>query len=282
LSWLRDPIVCFLLLGAGLAGLHLATRTEPSPVVRDTRIVVTDADVMWLAQVFRKTWSRPPTRAELQTLVERRIRDEMLYREAVALGLDEGDEALRRRLGMKLEFLAKDAGAAAEPTEAQLQAAIEADPGRYAIAPRIGFTHVFLSPDKRGAAAERDAASLLERLRKEPGIDLDTVGDGLLIDPTQTPDEVGRTFGNAFADALFELEADDGWHGPIASGYGLHLVRIDRRLAGGPAPLALVRDRVRNDVLDARRAAALEGYLAVLREKYDVELRSSILEERAE
>ena len=284
MRWLRDPIVLFLALGIGLAALYLASRRDHAPLERDTQIVVTDADVSWLAQVFRKTWNRPPTREELRRLVDRRVRDEMLYREAVALDLDQGDEALRRRVAMKLEFLAKDAGAAIEPTEAQLQAHLDANAEKYAVLPMRRFLQVYVSTDRRGDRAEADAEALLDRLRENPGLDLDTVGDPMLLEreqPLAPPSFVERSFGKAFADAVFALEGD-GWHGPVRSGYGLHLVRVDERTDGGAAPLELVRDRVRNDLVDVRRESAVKAYVEALREKYEVVLQSTLLEESPE
>ncbi|MHC5012362.1 MAG: peptidylprolyl isomerase [Planctomycetota bacterium] len=276
---LRDPLVLFLLLGCGLAALHFATRDDAPRLQRDTLIVVTDGDIRWLTQVFERTWSRPPTPEEVRALVDRRVRDEILYREALALGLDQGDAALRRRIAMKLEYLARDAGGLVEPTDAELEVYLAAHTERYAEAPRRAFTQVYVRGDDTDpAASEARARRLLDRLRAEPDVDPDTVGDGFLIDrrqPPMTPAEVARLFGEGFAEALLALSGD-GWQGPIRSGYGLHLVRIDAEMPGGPQTLEVVRDRVREDLLDGRREAALEAYLEALRAKYEVEIRASL------
>jgi len=94
-GWLRDPLVLFVVLGGALAALHLTLRSDPPAQARQTEIVVTDADVTHIRQVYEKTWQRPPTDAQLRVLVDRRVRDEILYREAMVLGLGQGDSAAR-------------------------------------------------------------------------------------------------------------------------------------------------------------------------------------------
>jgi hypothetical protein len=209
------------------------------------------------------------------------VRDEVLYREAVALGFDREDPALRRRLANKLEYLARDAGAAIEPTEAQLQAWLDEHPERYAEHPRRSFEHVYLSEDRRGAKAKADAEALLARLRADPDQDLSEVGDPILLEaesPPATADDVRGRFGAAFADALFALPLGT-WQGPVHSGFGLHLVRVVGEDPGSAPSLDRVVTKVRNDLLQQRREAALEGYYDKLLEKYDVEVRSALLAE---
>ena len=273
-----DPLVIFALLGGPLFGLHLLTRS-PDPGTSERRIVVTDADVAWLIEAFQKRRLRPPTRQEVRGLVDRMIKDEVLYREAVALGLDREDPALRRRLAMKLEYLARDVGAAAEPTEAELQAHLDANPERYAMEPRRRFAHVYVSEDRRGTEAAAEARALLEALRANPEQDVTKLGDPILLEaeqPMASRADVERRFGREFVEGLFALEAGS-WGGPVRSGFGLHLVRVHEAEAAEAPGLEDVRDRVRNDLLQQRKEAASENYIQALLEKYDVVVRSSLL-----
>jgi hypothetical protein len=285
LAILKDPIVLFLLLGAAFAAVVLANRSDESArPPSDLEILVTDADVVWLGLAFEKTRQRPATPTELRDLVENRVRDEMLYREAIALGLDQGDDGLRQRLGQKIAFLVKDAGAAVEPTEAELAAHLAANPAKYAVAPRRRFVHVYVNADMRGAEASAHATALLERLRTEPELDPKTVGDRLMIEaeqPLLPPALVARQFGDGFAKDLFALAPSDEWQGPLESGYGLHLVRIVEAAVGEAPPLDRVRKKVRADLVRDRREAAFEAYLETLREKYDVRIQASGLEGEA-
>ncbi len=273
MSRLLDPLVIFLVLGALLAWLHAATREDVPAIQRESEIVVTQADVAWLEQTFQKTWQRPPTPEERRRLVERRVRDEILVREARALGLDQGDEALRRRLAMKLEFLAKDASAV-DPTEAELEAWFEANKTDYAIPAARSFAHVYISEDKRGKDARADAEALLAQLQAALDQDLGELGDRIMLETEQrglAPRDVRALFGDGFGRALFEQPARQ-WVGPLRSGYGWHLVYVREDVPGEVPPLDAVRDRVRSDLLDERRDDGLEAYLQALRGKYQVRI----------
>jgi peptidyl-prolyl cis-trans isomerase C len=281
MKWLRDPLVLFLILGSGLAAIHAALRAEAPGTPADLRITVTDDDVRWLALGFNKTRGRAPTLQEIRSLVDRRVRDEMLYREAVALNLDQGDEALRRRLAMKIEYLAKDAVAAAEPSEEALQAHLDANAERYAVAPRRRFTQVYVNSDKRGAGAAEHAKALLARLRSERDLDPASVADVFMLEvvhPLARETDVERRFGKALARAIFGLDPGT-WQGPLKSTYGLHLVRVEEVVPGRAPPLAAVRDRVRAAVVEARQTEVLEAYVARLRTKYEIELSTMLLDD---
>lgn len=278
-----DPLVLFVILGTAVVGLHALTRSEPEP---DTsrQIVVTNADVAVLYEGFRRRRMRPPTVQELRGLIDRHVQDEILYREAVGLGLDREDPALRRRLATKLEYLAKDVGAAVEPTETELQAFFDANAERYALQPRRAFRHVYFSEDKRGDEAPGDARDLLAKLEKTPDASIAEEGDPILLEPEIPPatqDMVARDFGPAFAAALFEVEPGR-WVGPLPSSYGLHLVRVDAVDPGAQPSLDAVRDRVRTDLLAKRKEEALEDYLRTLHDQYEVDIRADLPEPDAE
>ncbi len=121
-SWLREPLLHFLLLGTGLFVLS-GFLGEPTP--SDSRVVVTPGHVERLVETWRRTWQRPPTAQELEGLIEDHIKEEILYREAIAMGLDRDDTIIRRRLRQKMEFLAEDIAAQDEPAEEELELFLE-------------------------------------------------------------------------------------------------------------------------------------------------------------
>jgi len=278
-----DPIVLFVILGAAALGLHVLTRSEPEPD-RSRLVVVTNADVAVLYEGFRRTRMRPPTAEEMRRLVDRHVRDEILYREAVALGLDREDPALRRRLATKLEYLAKDSGAAVEPSDAELRAWLEAHAERYALHPRRAFRHVYFSEEKRGERALADARDLAARLQRTPDAPTADVGDPILLEheiPPETQEQVARDFGPAFAAALFEVEPKR-WVGPLPSSYGFHVVRVDAVEPGALPSFDEVRDRVRVDLLAQRKEEALARYVDDLFDQYDVRIQADLPEPDAE
>lgn len=273
-----DPIVLFLVLGAALVLLHRTQEPAPDPMGPDLRIVVSEADVAWIQESFKRRWFRPPTKSELAALVDQYVKDEVLYREAVTLGLDREDAALRRRLALKLESLARDVGAA-QPTDAELEAFMKKHADRYASDPRRSFEQVYVSTDKRGAAADGDARTLLEALRGEPDQDLTKVGDMLTLEirhPLSRPADVRAQFGPQFADAIFALPVGS-WEGPVRSGYGLHLVRVLKSEVSEPAKLEEVRGRVQRDLVRERKDAARDAYVQALLRKYDIQVEVELV-----
>src|SRR5262245_821277 len=268
--WLREPLVHFLLLGAGI--FALASLVGDPAGGRAERIRLGPAEVELLRQGFERTWRRPPTPAELAGLVEERVREEVYYREALALGLDRDDTIVRRRLRQKLEFLAEDR-AVSPPTDADLEAWLRASPGRFRIEPRVRFEQVFLSRDRRGDRLRADAEALLAGLRAGAGgADPAALGDPIPL-PTGPGDlsqaEVAARYGAEFAGRVFELEPG-GWQGPIDSAYGAHLVLVRARSPGREPALAEVRDAVSRAWVAEARGRAREELHRELRARYDV------------
>jgi hypothetical protein len=258
----------FLVLGAGLFLLSVLVR-GPQTAPGD-RIHVDATRVEQLAEEFARTWQRPPTRPELDGLVDEFVREEVYYREAIAMGLDRDDTVVRRRMRQKLEFLSHDVAPAAEPDDAALEAHLAAHLEAYRIEPRVALRQVFVSRDRRGDAAHPDARALLARLAADPAAA--SAGDASLLPaslPLSSLREIGRVFGDVFAAEVAKL-APGRWSGPIESGFGLHLVFVEEHEAGRPPRLDEVREAVRSDWLDARRAEANEAFYRSLRDRYEV------------
>jgi hypothetical protein len=267
---LREPLLHFLALGALLFALSDLTGGDRGGA---QRIVITGGQLAQLEAGFARTWQRPPSEAELKGLIDEWVREEIATRESMALGLDRDDTVIRRRLRQKFEFIAEDTLDAAPPTDAELQAFLDTYPDNYRREPRLSFRQVMLDPQRRGAALAGDARELLARLQAA-GADADhrALGDsrmlpeGLDAAPLR---EVARLFGEEFAGAL--LKAEPGrWSGPLRSGFGVHLVRVDAREYGGLPALADVRALVERDFMADRRRRSLDARYARLLERYRV------------
>ncbi len=266
---LREPLVHFLLIGAALFAL---ARFTGSPAAQGpTHIVVTAQTIDGLVQGWQRTWGRPPSPQELDGLIEDHVREEVLYREALALGLDRDDTIVRRRLRQKVEFLFEDLAEQREPTEAELQAYLAAHAETFRIEPRFSFRHVYLSA-QRGETLRADAERMLALLRKAGATGGTDVGDSFQLGrdfAALGASDVERIFGESFLPALSSLEIGT-WQGPIASGYGLHLVLLGERVAARDPTLAEVRDAVRRDWQQAHRREANERFYRDLSERYTV------------
>ena len=278
---LREPLFHFLLIGGAIFGFYVAVSDAPVSE-SENRIIVTASDIERLRGIWERQWQRPPTPDELRELVEQHVREEVLYREALALGLERDDTVVRRRLAQKFEFLTEDVAASRDPTDAELAAFFEANRERYRVPPRTSFTQVYFSPDRRGAAAQQDASLALASLRVGSPM-AGNFGDGSMLDDAyreKTPQEIEAAFGRDFAAAVSAHEPGT-WFGPVASGYGLHLVRIDERIEGRLPALSEVERRVWTDWSYEQRRQADDAIYRRLLGRYSVVIAGSTSEATA-
>src|SRR5271157_5575092 len=223
---------------------------------------------------FQSQWHRQPTSAEFQAMVEDKVREEVLYREALAMGLDKDDTIVKRRMAQKMQFLAEDVAAAHEPSTAELKAWFEKNSSKFALPSRISFRHLYFSPDKRGKNAQEDAAKVLAKIAGQPE---DTKLAVSLADPfmfqdyygDRTPAALAKEFGPQFAVALEEVKPGT-WQGPIESGYGWHLVFVDTVIPGRVPALEEIEPDVKTAWLGEQKATAWQKAYAEMRAKYAV------------
>jgi len=270
---LREPLLHFLLIGIGLFLLYDLLRGGDTGAPRD--IVVTEARVEALAQSFATTWMRPPTTQEITGLVDDYIAEEIYYREAIAMGLDQDDTVIRRRLRQKMEFISEDAAAAAEPTDAQLQEFLAKHPEKFLEPAQLSFRQVYLNTEKRGEQARVQAEQLLTELQAGRGpADLAMAGDPTLLPPdmqSASPQLIANTFGSDFAAQVEEAPVGQ-WSGPLQSGFGLHLVRVDERIAGALPAFDQIRPIVLREYQAEQRTLSNRKFLDSLRAKYDIRI----------
>jgi parvulin-like peptidyl-prolyl cis-trans isomerase-like protein len=268
---IREPLFHFLLLGAVI--FLLAGRVRGGRVRSGDKIVVTQSGIESMVVGFSRTWMRPPTQEELQGLVDDYVREEVLYREAKAMGLDQDDVIVRRRMRQKFEFLAEDLAArTGPPTDQELEAYLRQHADKYSEEASFSFEHIFLSREKRGASANAEAMAMLARLSGKGAIDIEKLGDPFLL-PSRfekiSAGETARLFGEKFAKELNKTQLGT-WAGPIESSYGFHLVRVNARIPEVALPLANVRESVLRDLLSDRRKQELDTQYERLRARYTV------------
>ena len=266
----KEPLLQFLVLGAALFGLFhfVSSKKTEAP----ERIIISSARIANLADGFARTWQRPPGNKELQGLVDDYIRDEVFYREGRAAGLDRDDVIIRRRVRQKMEFFAEDAFAP-EPTEDQLAAYLQSNPGRFKTEDRLTFRQVFLSATRRTDTIDRDSKQVATALAgADAAGDTTALGDPFLLGEefkAVSQHDMAGVFGEGFANRLSVMEPRR-WQGPISSSFGLHFVYISERIPGGLPPLDAVRDAVRREWSNARRVAAEQKLYASLRQRYEI------------
>jgi peptidyl-prolyl cis-trans isomerase C len=224
--------------------------------------------------VFQSQWNRPPTPQELEVLVEDRVKDEVLYREALALGLDKDDTIIKRRMAQKMQFLAEDVATAREPTTEELQAWYARNASQFAMPSQYSFRHLYFSPDRRGQNARDDAARALARLAGQPEDSklAATLADHFMFQEyyrERSPEFIGKEFGPQFARAL-EKTSPGSWQGPIESGLGWHLVFVDAVIPGRVPDFEEVAPSVKNAWLTDQKARAWDKAYKDMRAKYTV------------
>jgi len=268
---LAEPLLHFLLLGTALFVTYglIGAGSGSDPV----RIVVTQGQIESLSTGFTNAWQRPPTAEELSGLVRDHVREEVYYREALAMGLDKVDTVIRRRLRQKMEFITDDIAVQAPATDDELNAYLEAHPDAFRTPDSFAFDQVYLNPAKHGDRLASDAADLLARLNLRGGdADVSTLGDPLMVEhdfAAESVQAISAQFGDQFAAKLGELEPGR-WQGPVESGFGVHLVRVNARTPASLPPLAQVRDAVVREWSDARRLQANEKFYQELLKRYTV------------
>jgi peptidyl-prolyl cis-trans isomerase C len=277
----REPLIHFLLLGALIFAVSTWRNGQRPAETETAQIKVTAGTIAWLSEGFSKQWHRAPDADELRGLVNDHVREEVLYREALALGLEGNDTIVRRRLAQKMEFLGQDIATAVKPDEAALRKFFEENAARYAKSARISFRHVYFSKEKRGDRLENDAREALAALVNGAGEE--SVGDPFLRElefANAAETDIASALGREFAAQVTTLAAG-GWRGPVASSYGAHLVRVSERTEPQAVEFEAVREAVVRDFSEERRLAANVDFIRRLKERYLINVDEKALADAA-
>jgi hypothetical protein len=266
---IREPLVHFLVLGALF--FVVFGRGGAEPLSHRTEIVVSSADVDRIALGFATTWQRPPTAQELEGAINDYIREEVLYRTGLSIGLDKDDTVVRRRIRQKMEFFLEDTVGA--PGEAELRAFFAANAGKFGSASRIAFRQIFVSSKRADPSAQAETV-LRQLVALGPEAKWD--GDPLLLPETfgLTPvSQIAAQFGDGFARDL-AASPPGNWAGPIKSTYGLHLTLVIKMEPSRVPPFEEVRDAVEREWFAARRASVLDEEYQKLRSRFYVRVET--------
>ncbi|TRD11678.1 peptidyl-prolyl cis-trans isomerase [Erythrobacter insulae] len=262
--WTREPLVHFMIAGALVYAFFAwtgGTAVDPS-----SRVIQVDREAQaQLSLQFERTMGRAPTDAELDAQIDQFIRDEVLYREALRLGLDQGDTIVRQRLVSKMDMAAAAAAENAEPDDAALRAFLKDNSERYQTALDTDFDQVYF----RSSAAARAALNRINDTQDWQGIGQPISLPASMEAASQRV--IRDRFGEEFGTGIAALDTGARWQGPLRSGFGWHLVRIRARVSGG-AGFDALRQQLANDWRSAEIAERKQRAFGVLREAYRVEI----------
>lgn len=270
---ITEPFFQFMFLGACIYGAFGYYGKAEDPL-DSSRIVINSTQIDMLITQWESRWKRPPTRVEIQGLIDQYIKEEVLYLQAVKMGLAENDPITRRRMAQKLEFLIGDLASLQVPTDEELQTYYTEHTAEYRTPDKFTFIHVFIDPDLRKNKSHPDALSLLAELEVAGVPDAKSLkaGDrfmGTAYYSARNESEISRSMGSGFTSSLAKLEPGE-WQGPILSGFGIHLVYVYEKEKGHNPPLADVKE----DVLSAWRlqnqSKMKTDFLVGLKKQYEI------------
>lgn len=261
-SFWRQPLLHFAVIGAVIFAWDAV---RPAPPPSGNTIVVTVSQIERMAILWAKTWGRPPTDPELASLIQDHIKEEIYYREAKRLGLDTNDVVIRRRLRQKMEFLSTDSLDITAPDDTILRQYYQDNIDKYQDSTRYTLRHIYYKTNDP-ARITADLAAL------NAGANQSDFGDAISLPQTlESADkaQIARLFGSDFYDRLDGVDKDV-WTGPLASGYGQHLVRVRFDEDARAQPFDAVKARVETDWKADAKIAAQDENFARLRGDYTV------------
>ena len=266
---LQEPLLHFLLIGVALFVVFGLVNDRISGDAHN-QIVVSAGRIEQLANIYTKTWQRPPTAEELKGLIDDFVLEEIYYRQAVAMGIDRDDTVIRRRLRQKFEFLTDDMAAAGVPTDEELAAYLAANAGAFVRDMTYTFEQIYINPDQSDSDLEARVAEQLYALTAGNA----APGDAGLLPAyfeAASAHSVDGLFGLGFSGKLDELSSGD-WQGPIESGLGLHLIRLEAHTEATLPDLADIRPIVEREWANEKRLETRRQINEMLLEEYDIEI----------
>jgi peptidyl-prolyl cis-trans isomerase C len=266
-------LLLFLVVCVALIGLfQLLQMSKAEAAAR--RIVISAADIANMREVWIAQRGAPPSPAQMQAMIDAAVREQVLYREALALKLEQDDTMVRKRMAQRMELTLRNADTPTKPTEAELADYLQRHADEFKIPAKVAFTHIYFNHKNTRVKAKADAEKVLLALKakKHPSERAPQLGERFFLPAdftSKSKSELAELLGPQFAGAMFELTPGQ-WEGPIASSYGYHVVRITERTDSRVPALDEMRDRVAAELTASRRRAAEAAQYAALRSRYEV------------
>ena len=266
---LQEPLLHFVVVGSLLFFYLSSTDTTTKP-----QIVISEGKIKQLTAQFTKTRQRTPSAEELQALIDNQIREDLAFQHGAQMGLVENDSIIKRRVQQKLEFMLNDSVASIEPGREELQEYLDTHNEKFTVAPVYSFKHIYINPEKheniKAFIAELQAQDLDEVYRDR--------GDTIMLESEYTDmdsSQIARLFGLKFTKNLDGITLNK-WHGPVKSGYGLHLVIIDKKVPEHAATLDEMEHEIKRDFRVDAQKKARETFYTELQKEYRVTVKKEV------
>ncbi len=251
---MKSHLFWFVVLGILIFVIDEQTSDPLDTIVVDAALKRQVA-ALWAAQIQRE-----PTEAEITSLLDDWLTEEIWHRESMRLNLAEEDEIIRRRMIQKMQFIAEQE-AEVTPTEEEIQAYFEANHERYEVPSSVSFEQLqFQSRDAatRALSAGDSLADLAQPSMQSR------------VNVRQSPLQVASTFGPEFTRSLNSYDVASNWQGPIQSTFGWHLVKLLEKNSSSVAPFEDIRTAVLGDYTYESRLQAQADFIEQVRSNYDI------------
>lgn len=276
---LREPLLHFLFLGAGIFFFY--AQFYASQENSEQKIIITKAKIETLANAFIKAKGRAPTADEMQKQLEYSIREQVLYREAIAMGLDKEDTIIQRRLAQKVKYLFNDLSIIDKASDKQLETFIQEHPSKFIKPAMISFSQIYFDPKEHNDSLNKNAQSLVEKLRKGTIKNSISLGDRSLLPyefNNERKSDIISMFGNAFMTQAFSA-SNHKWEGPFSSAYGLHLIYIHKKTEAQLPKLAKIRAKVQREWISMKQYEANEIFYQSMYKNYKIIIDDEVLKD---
>ena len=274
-KWAKQPVIQFLLIGLLMFLVNtFIIQAKSSDDEDEYKVYLTSGDVNSMREMWTSQWNRPPTKMELQGMINQRVEETILFREAVKIGLNKNDNIIRQRMSQKLEFLSGDLVKPDSATAQEVQDYFELNIEKYTTPENITLTQLFVNTKIHGDLLENEVNTRLSKLNRmdvsSPKVS--SYGDQFSLQ-TYFPDkpqmELAKLFGTEFAVKVFELETGK-WVGPVNSQYGAHLVYVTYKNPAVVPEFETVQEMVVEDLQRERQIALNNLYIEGIMSRYEV------------
>ena len=266
---LQEPLLHFAVAGSLLFFYLSSTDTTTKP-----QVVITEGKIKHLRAQFAKTRQREPSKDELKALIDNQIQLDLSFEQGVQMGLVENDSIIKRRVKQKIEFMLNDSIASIEPSKEELQSYLDAHKDTYMIEPIYDFEHIYINPEKH-ENTDAHIAKLQMMILNDV---YEGSGDSIMLERTFTQittAQIARLFGRKFSKSLDSV-ALGSWQGPVKSGYGLHLVKIDKKIPSHLATLDEVEATIKRDYRDKAQKKAIDEFYDGLKTHYSITVAQEV------
>ena len=264
----KEPLLHFIILGGLLFSIYIWL--NPNSIENSEEIIVTEGKIMSISRQFSKKWNRAATESELKALIDQYVLTEAYYKEAVKLGLDKNDPAVKRRMRQKMEFFTSDALSLIDVNDVMLQTYMDEHPDKFIKDAIYSFDQIYINPNKHFSELKPYILKIKTQL-KEHGTA--TTDSSMLQEHYEeiSASRLNNEFGKNFAKTLVTLKKGE-WSEPIQSGLGVHFVKLTHIEPSKTYQLSEVRSAVLRDFMYEKRKELLEIEQKNIVGKYKVKI----------